>query len=159
MDGSGLQQSIWAPGRGGAESRSRAHSWDGDWNCATCGFSNYKWRTQCFRCHAPPSSSGSNGRGRACPRRQLGAPAPPAPKDSTSTPLCTKAAEPSSRPDPAVAGLGVGQGLSVSIWAPRHEDRRQDTPTCRTVWTRVLCSFSTPPSQSSIHPEPSLRAH
>ena len=33
----------------------------GDWNCPSCGFSNFQRRTACFRCSFPASGSGGGG--------------------------------------------------------------------------------------------------
>src|ERR1700748_3463224 len=33
----------------------------GDWNCPSCGFSNFQRRTACFRCSFPAAGSGGGG--------------------------------------------------------------------------------------------------
>ncbi|KAJ5041332.1 uncharacterized protein L3040_005877 [Drepanopeziza brunnea f. sp. 'multigermtubi'] len=39
---------------------------------------------------------------------------------------------------PATGGLDGGQGLSVSIWAPKNAGKRQNTAGSRKVWTRTV---------------------
>lgn len=41
-----------------------------EWKCAYCGCSNYHWRTQCYKCLVPRSTSANSGAG---PQGQEGA--------------------------------------------------------------------------------------
>lgn len=130
----GLHASIWASapnedGRSGPQPE--------DWDCPACGFSNYRRRTECFRCsykglievsanvHAPPNTTklhnpefqqecgGWDGRvysGGSCWQ-----------KDSTRTSSHLKSGE---------------QGLAMSRWAPRKYNGR--AMPASDVWIRVM---------------------
>ncbi|KAI9048362.1 hypothetical protein LZ554_007198 [Drepanopeziza brunnea f. sp. 'monogermtubi'] len=142
MNGPGLQKSIWAHGNGigigtGTETVCPNRR-PGDWNCPSCGFRNYKWRTNCFRCD--PASSSSNYTESHRNPSQTTTQNSQAPTHN-ALPLPLPYQKPiDTRPHvaPATGGLDGGHGLSVSIWAPKNAGRRQNTAGSRKIWTRTV---------------------
>ncbi|KAK2624917.1 hypothetical protein QTJ16_005286 [Diplocarpon rosae] len=136
---SGLQQSIWA-GSGAASASLNARA--ANWKCPSCGFSNYKWRANCFRCLFTAGFVLS-----PC----LVVPQPAhAPQRSTYVAPYTKLLQTQEGTISATAGVRNGRnGLSVSIWAPRNADKRENPRGHRKVWTRTISQPALTPSPKS----------
>lgn len=130
-----LQSSIWAPGnRPTLENRQHSSfvSTD-DWSCASCSFSNFQWRKECFRCFTPRFGHHQ----KVLPVN--GHSATIYTEDSTSSrkielELSTTKAQhlPISRQQPEFKA--AEKGLATSQWAPRRQSRGEAQ-----VWTRVRC--------------------
>lgn len=134
MNGHGLQSSIWAPGEG-YDSFRRV----GDWSCPSCGFSNFAWRKECFRCSQAPHLNGLHTNGHL-----------PRSADyinhlSTSSHdnhhiQAAKTAHFQTVHHPAQKE----PGLSTSRWAPRNHRGRTKSDN---IWTRV---YLHPPVDFSV---------
>lgn len=137
MNGRGLQSSIWASGEG-YDSFKRV----GDWSCPSCGFSNFAWRKECFRCSPAWHLNGLHTNG------HLPAPADHLNRLSTSPHdthhvQAAKAADFGAVHPPAQKE----HGLSTSRWAPRNYRGRTKSDN---IWTRV--SFRDPAEDSVANP-------
>lgn len=163
MDGGrGLSGSKWAPQNSGAGNARRGEvsparkithgfTLDMDWDCNSCGFSNFGWRKECFRCDKPkgwiptdvsaalhrndenwPPGTNGNGNGKASSffglSNGVGEPYNMNGRSGAGTPV-----EVDEKTGNAPRGA-----LSMSIWAPRNRVNSQkygDKP-----WTRVCAS-------------------
>jgi len=139
MGGNGLQQSRWAHSAGSNE---YSHQRPGDWNCASCSFSNFQWRTSCFRCSAKPGDTGNS----AHVNKTIQHTTTPA----TQTAIFHRESKHNAAAAPAsanIAHLSVLGGLAVSRWAPRNTNRWQNDPDKVKVWTRTVQQPLKTPSQ------------
>jgi hypothetical protein len=129
MSDRGLQKSIWAPRNGEPTSFRRP----GDWDCPSCGFSNFQSRTQCFRCSFIRSVGGLASNGPAVADKNQG---------THGTGLGDHNIIAQKPLDKISVGVPQGQyvrgeerGLSTSRWAPRNYAGRPNPN--GEVWTRV----------------------
>lgn len=138
----GLHASIWAS-RGNGDTRYGPRP--GDWECPTCGFSNYQRRTECFRCSQKGlkdvSANGHVSRS-TTPNSYTGK----IPQESGSWArggISGSGGSSVQKEDSTSNGshLSAGeQGLAMSRWAPRNYDGRPKVIDKRQVWTRVRLS-------------------
>ncbi|CZT13116.1 uncharacterized protein RAG0_16696 [Rhynchosporium agropyri] len=126
MSEKGLQHSRWAHSDRGRESLKQQ---PGDWTCASCHFSNFQWRTGCFRCsahlgNAPDASTYKH----TIVRNVQTADYHNGYLQQAEVPM---RAVKDSLPDVS------GKGLAVSRWAPRYANMNQSAQINSTLWTRT----------------------
>ena len=175
MNGRGLQDSRWASPARGIEKQG-SNTWasdtprDGDWICVSCSFSNFQWRTECFRCRnkryqsevneavdalaskldysAPNDLNNWESMAQIETRGSSERLSSSLPKHTgggfelETTPLNGSLSGYSTpnRKGDTWAALGKGGGLATSRWAPKHSNGRSNGDT--QVWTRVSHDLS-----------------
>lgn len=124
MNSHGLKDSIWAP-----HNFTKPLRQPGDWNCPTCGFSNFAFRTKCLQCTpAPPSPVKSENGG---------------PQVFTSYHDRSPTRHPNSTlPEHILPSRKYEMnGLATSRWAPK---RRRGQTSSEDIWTRVCLHICLP---------------
>ncbi|KAH6713463.1 hypothetical protein BKA61DRAFT_675708 [Leptodontidium sp. MPI-SDFR-AT-0119] len=125
MGDNGLQKSRWANSSG---STAYSNERPGDWNCTTCSFSNFQWRTSCFRC-----SAGLRDAQTKTFQQKI------APSLQTSKYQNGSIPQGEGKPKSAnTAPLPCTNGLAVSRWAPRNVNRTDVAQPAEKVWTRTV---------------------
>ncbi|KAK0123500.1 hypothetical protein ONS96_010484 [Cadophora gregata f. sp. sojae] len=144
MGDNGLQQSRWATSGG---SFGYLNQRPEDWNCRSCGFSNFQWRTSCFRCStkldntSAPTQKNEIFQHTTLPSLQV-----------LSSQIEVEVIRNEVVPATAHAGsLSVPTGLAVSRWAPRNATKWQSNPNEK-VWTRTVQKPIQTPSRSQTPP-------
>lgn len=138
MGDRGLNKSRWAtPSSGSAGYYTRV----GDWNCSSCGFSNFQRRTDCMQCSTSRTGTPRN----SSPARsaaQQNTIKPQWMNDNgfsngyqapTNDPASPISAVPSQDP----AGPKLEGRLADSLWAPRNFKGRAKMADTSQVWIRV----------------------
>lgn len=137
MGNDGLGASIWASTNNTSGNYVR---WPGDWTCISCGFLNFRSRTDCYKCSAAKPGNGvryeklsSESYGN---KEQTGTPPESLYQDNVSgqhpvvdiarsgTNLTTSKDAQDDRPY-YVKFTNEGNGLSTSCWAPRRGNRER----------------------------------
>ena len=137
MSKNGLHASVWAPKQGGDVHYNNRLD---DWTCPSCGFSNFQWRTECFRCSF---SKGSNKQDTVSDLPEMTS----VPKSyqnikqdhgqRTDFTIHNILGAKGNAEDDFVRYNSDKGGLSTSRWAPRNYDRNIKETGEVQVWTRV----------------------
>lgn len=137
MGDRGLDTSIWAsPGNGNTSSFTRP----GDWNCPSCGFSNFQRRTECMRCSSSRAGTPRSNTPAVTTIQQNIMPPQIVHVSSlksqygvTSSPVASiMVASPQDQ-----APSRSEKGLADSFWAPRNQGAGAKKADGYQVWTKV----------------------
>jgi hypothetical protein len=142
MASNGLNRSIWANTGSGNGDLFRQPE---DWNCPSCGFSNFQWRKDCYQCTSRSSSPAHGTNSRALNGFNTpGISTPPSANGSSgwqnpSTPL--RASQASAQMDvESYLQQAVKSGaanLSTSRWAPRNLSGKPRVVSSDNVWIKA----------------------
>jgi hypothetical protein len=112
----------------------------GDWNCASCGFSNFQRRAECMQCsRSRTSTPRENSPARSNAQHKLTTPQPANGKvtfdhyqSAAKSSAVFDAAKNAHHPGPKME-----KGLGDSLWAPRNFQGRSRKADTSQVWIRA----------------------